>query len=462
MSVLVNSSRLHPSIVVDVKRTQTQSDSREGLARPRHADWALPVLAVASALGNVGLAAIATSGAVLVVEVTGRETESGLPLGLTTAGAAVAALFTTRLMVVVGRSFALLVGYLIGTVGALGVVVGATRGWSTPVLVGNGLMGGAVTATALTRYAAAAVTEKVRQGRGLSIAVAMGAVGAVAGPNLYEPAGQVVGRLGLAANAGLYALAVPALMLAAGATWAAGVAHPALRRSKRSSDEPTTSQYSIRKAVLSTATLRHVVALATANLVMVGAMSVVPFHMSEGGHGHGAVGAVVSLHLLAMFAPSPLSGRWADRIGAGNVANIGLSVMGTSCLLLAAEPRGGQLLGTSAALALLGLGWNLAFVGGSAALVQSVPTHLSARIEGPVEAVVALCAALGAVGAGLIHTSNGLGAVGYVGAVISVTAVGSQTLAALPARRASWRASLAGSYKTILRRSSQSERSTEA
>lgn len=397
------------------------------------------MVATAAALGNVGLAAIATSGALLVVEVTGSESASGLPLALTTAGATVAALLMTRLALVRGRSFALLVGFVVGTVGATVVVWGATVDRSTTVLAGNLLMGGAITATALTRYAAAAVSEPARQGRGLSIAVATGTIGAVAGPNLYAPVGRLVEGFGLDADAGLYALAVPTLALAAVATWAAG-AHPALGRTQQPTGGPQAGTLAV---VLSRAARRYVVALAAANLVMVGAMAVVPLRMSEAGHGHGAVGTVVSLHLLAMFAPSPLSGYWADRVGAGRVATTGLVVIAAGCLLLVPRPGGAALVETTGALALLGVGWNLALVGGSAGIFRSVLPASRARVEAPVEAVMSVCAAVGALGAGLLHTAYGLGAVGVLGAVICAIAVVTPTLA--------------GSVKTLLDRPPHTE-----
>src|SRR4029450_9525248 len=67
--------------------------------------------------------------------------------------------------------------------------------------------------------------------------------------------------------------------------------------------------------------------LGTSNLVMVGVMAVAPVHLTEHGHHHlEFVGAVISLHVAGMFAPSPISGWLADRIGPIAVAVTGFGL----------------------------------------------------------------------------------------------------------------------------------------
>lgn len=56
----------------------------------------LTMLAVATAIGSVGLAAGGTAGALLGAEVAGTEAAAGLPLGLLVAGQAIAALVVSR------------------------------------------------------------------------------------------------------------------------------------------------------------------------------------------------------------------------------------------------------------------------------------------------------------------------------------------------------------------------------
>ena len=55
-------------------------------------------------------------------------------------------------------------------------------------------------------------------------------------------------------------------------------------------------------------------------LVMVAIMTMTPVHMTAHGHGVGAAGAVIAVHVAAMYLPSPISGWLVDRIGRVPVA----------------------------------------------------------------------------------------------------------------------------------------------
>ena len=65
------------------------------------------------------------------------------------------------------------------------------------------------------------------------------------------------------------------------------------------------------------------VVLGVTNLVMVAVMAIAPVHRAAHGHSLDFVGGVVGLHLLCMFAPSPLTGWLADRVGSVSVSVVG-------------------------------------------------------------------------------------------------------------------------------------------
>jgi hypothetical protein len=62
-------------------------------------------------------------------------------------------------------------------------------------------------------------------------------------------------------------------------------------------------------------------------LAMVAVMTGTPIHMRDHGHGLGATGMVIGLHIAAMFLPSPLTGRLADRYGSRPV----IAAAGSRC-----------------------------------------------------------------------------------------------------------------------------------
>ena len=109
--------------------------------------------------------------------------------------------------------------------------------------------------------------------------------------------------------------------------------------------------------------------LVTVQVVMVLIMTMTPLHMTDHGHDLAAVGIVISGHTFGMYGLSPLSGRLTDRFGSVPVILAGLGgdrARGGAGRRRPAE--GGVLL--FVALFLLGYGWNLGYVAGSALLTH--------------------------------------------------------------------------------------------
>jgi MFS family permease len=156
--------------------------------------------------------------------------------------------------------------------------------------------------------------------------------------------------------------------------------------------------------------------LGATNFVMVAVMAIAPVHLAEHGHSLDVVGVVVGLHVLCMFAPSPLTGWLADRAGSGSVAALG------AALLVAAGASGAVLdlssgWAMTAMLALLGLGWNAGVVGGSTMLAASVPAELRPQTEGIGEVAMGLAAGAGAPAAGVIVAFGDISALPIAAAV---------------------------------------------
>ena len=95
------------------------------------------------------------------------------------------------------------------------------------------------------------------------------------------------------------------------------------------------------------------------------------------------IGLVISIHIVGMFAFSPLTGLAVDRFGGRAVAIVGSVILSTATLLASAAPEGGSLTIT-AGLFLLGLGWSCTLVAGSTMLTAAVPACPSGRVpRGP-------------------------------------------------------------------------------
>jgi MFS family permease len=180
-----------------------------------------------------------------------------------------------------------------------------------------------------------------------------------------------------------------------------------------------------------------ITALISGQLVMVLIMTMTPYHLHEYGHDLGTVGFVISAHAFGMFAFSPLSGRLIDRLGAERMVSAGFGVLALAGVLAAVTPAAG---GTALAipLFLLGIGWNLNFVSGSALLASEATAGSGARLQGASDAVVWTAAAVASFSSGFVVALAGYAALSLIGASLAVLlaiaiAMDSRSSRAIPA-----------------------------
>jgi MFS family permease len=152
---------------------------------------------------------------------------------------------------------------------------------------------------------------------------------------------------------------------------------------------------------------------------MVLIMTMTPLHMTDHGHDLAAVGLVISGHTFGMFALSPLSGRLTDRFGSPPVMIAGLGVVGAASLLSAVAPADGGIL-LFLALFLLGYGWNMGYVAGSALLSSGLSLVERTRIQGATDALIWSSAAAASLSSGLVVAVAGYTALGLLGAALVV------------------------------------------
>jgi MFS family permease len=160
-------------------------------------------------------------------------------------------------------------------------------------------------------------------------------------------------------------------------------------------------------------------AMVLTQLVMVAVMTMTPVHMRDHGHSVGDAGLVISIHIAAMFLPSPLTGQLVDRIGRRPVLAAGGTILlGAGLLAAAAPPESMGLL--TVALALLGLGWNFGLVGGTALVTDAVPLAQRAKTQGTVDLAVALSGATGGMASGFVVASAGYAALSFTGGLLAL------------------------------------------
>ncbi len=395
----------------------------------------LRVLLASQILAGAGLAAGVTVGALLAEDMVGSTSSAGLPAALLTLGSAAAAVGVGRLSQRSGRRPGLAAGYAIGALGGAGVVLAAAID-SVPLLFVSLILYGSGTATNLqARYAGADLAPPARRGRAVSTVLVATTLGAVLGPNLVEPTGELADALGVRALAGPFMLATVAYALAAVAVLAllrpdpllsaraAAAALAASRPAAPSSAPESEPDSAPAPAVMAVATVRlAAVAMILTQLVMVAVMTMTPVHMRDHGHSIGEAGLVISVHVAAMFLPSPLTGQLVDRIGRRPMlAAGGVTLLAAGVVAAAAPPESMGLL--TVALALLGLGWNFGLVGGTALVTDAVPLAQRARTQGTVDLGVALSGAAGGMASGFVVASAGFAALSLAGGLLALVLI---------------------------------------
>ena len=385
---------------------------------------ALRVLLAAQVLAGAGLAAGITVGALLAEEMLGATGAAGLSTALFTLGAAGAALVVGRISQASGRRPGLAAGYAVGAVGGALVVLAADLD-SIPLLFVALVLYGSGTATNLqARYAGADLVEPARRGRAISAVLVATTVGAVVGPNLVEATGALARDLGLPTLSGPFLLATASYALAAvvvvvllrpdplltARTWAA-------RTERDRVGGPAAAVPGDPRTVRLAAA-----AMVMTQVVMAGVMTMTPIHMRDNGHGLGAAGFVISVHVAAMYLPSPVSGWLVDRIGRRPVLAAAALTLAAAGVLAAAAPADSMVLLTIA-LALLGFGWSLGLVAGTAMVTDAAPLVTRARTQGSVDLKVALAGAAGGLGSGFVVAGAGFAVLGLVGGAIALTLI---------------------------------------
>src|SRR5919197_1598557 len=174
----------------------------------------LRVLFGAQVLGGLGGSG-AAAGALLALDMTGRESLASLPLALLVVGSSAAVVPISSLSRHAGRRVGLTVALGLGALGAAGIVTAGTVDSFGLLLAASFVFGAGNTGVMLARYAAADLSLPAQRGRAIGLVVFATTFGAVAGPNLLEPSGRAAAALGLPELTGLFACAAAAYALGA-------------------------------------------------------------------------------------------------------------------------------------------------------------------------------------------------------------------------------------------------------
>ena len=369
-------------------------------------------LVAAQAVGALGITIGIATASLLAKEISGSESQAGLAQTFQVLGAAVAAFLLARVMARRGRRVGLALGYLIGAAGAFVAVLAGVINSMALLLVGAAMLGSTTAANSGSRYAATDLASTETRARALSTVVWATTIGAVVGPNLTGLSARVARTLGIPELTGPFAIGSIGMLLAALVIWLRMRPDP-LFLARRLAGQPEQAEVTGTSWGRVGAAIRErpvllgaMVGLSGAHAAMVAVMVMTPLHMEHGGAELRIIGVVISVHVLGMFAFSPVVGWLTDTIGRGPVLAAGGIVLLVALLFCRAAPPGSSTQ-IFAGLFLLGLGWSLATVSASTLIADHAPLDARTDVQGAADLMMGLTAASAGGVAGLVVGSFG-------------------------------------------------------
>lgn len=351
------------------------------------------VLTGAQVFSGVGIAVTLSAGTLLAQQITDSGALIGLVPTAVLAGAALSAFPLARFASRQGRRPALAVGYLLGVVGSLLVTASAQQRSYPLIVLGHALMGMGMVSNQQSRYAAADMATDANRGLHLSVVVWATTVGAVGGSNMLGVSTDAARSAGLPPLAGPYVLALVAYFVSAMVVLALLRPDPLLVARSRagvpSAPPKVPFAAALRAVGRSRPAVGAVVAMTTAQAMMMAVMSFTPVQMHMGGAMYSLIGLAISLHVAAMYGLAPVMGWLTDHFGRTETVRLGLLLTVAACVAAALVPASSArwlIVG----LVLLGLGWSAVLVAGSTLLTESVAVPMRPAAQGVFDVVMNL------------------------------------------------------------------------
>jgi MFS family permease len=290
-------------------------------------------------------------------------------------------------------------------IGSLVAITGGSTKNVYLMLLGSFLVGAASASGYQARFAAIDLATEENRAKQLSLVVWGSTIGAVAGPNLMEPSGRIAENFGLPSLVGPYIVSAVTLGLAALVIYLFLRPDPYVTAHKDAHAAGVILKKSFKETFAhiknTSAASLAISSIAIGHLVMVAVMVMTPVHMKHVDVTLQVIGLVISIHVLGMYALSPVVGYITDKLGRVAVIQIGVALLLVSTVIsgTAAADNAIQL---GIGLFFLGLGWSCTLIAGSALLSSSVDDEMRPSSQGTSDLVMNLMGAAGGALAGVI------------------------------------------------------------
>jgi len=371
----------------------------------------LRVLVASQIAGSAALAAAVTVGAFVMQDILGQSTPWGGAASATvTMGTAFMAQVLARQMNQHGRRRGLQLGYAFAIIGGLIAGVGAETKTMWVFILGLFLFGNGQASNLLSRYAATDLAQPNNRASAMSRILFASTFGAVFGPLLIRPAEQLgMSLFGWNQYTGPWVFS--------GVFFFTSLINTTVRlrpdplevagglNSQAAAGLPKRSFKDVWRIFKGSAEGRlALTSMIISQMTMVAVMTMTPVHLKS--HGHETVSAyVISLHIVGMYAFSPLIGKFSDARGRHNTIMVGALLLMASTVMSALAGDSPALLFPS--LWLLGVGWSFGLIGGSSLLVDSVASESRVRVQGTADLLMSFFGGMAGFSSGFIRKAIG-------------------------------------------------------
>lgn len=331
--------------------------------------------------GLVGLA-LAPSAWLATLPVTGYVLGGALSTGL-----------VARSMRLLGRKRAFQLGLAIGIAATMLCAYAAVNKSFWLLVLGTFINGFYNANGSLYRFAAVDVVPPEWKERALSLVLAGGLLGAVAGPNIATWARHVLPVEFAGAYVVLIAVGVLSLITISLVRLPPPVSAASALKGRSLAEIARQPKFIV-------AALAASVGYGVMNLLM----TATPIAMAQCKHPFSDAAFVLEWHVIGMFAPSFFTGSLIKRFGVLRIMTIGALLM-LACVAVALS--GVEVMQFLAALFLLGIGWNFLYIGGSSLLTETYRPEEKTTAQGAMDFCVFATMAVSSFGSGALVTSSG-------------------------------------------------------
>ena len=246
----------------------------------------------------------------------------------------------------------------------------------------------------LYRFAAAELAAPAFRDKAISLVLAGGLIGAIAGPNLATHTRNLFPVPFAGAYLSLALIALVSMLLMA------GLAFPPVAPKVAGSSTGRPMGEIMRQPVFIVSTLGAALGYGVMNLLMAStplAMQVCSLPFED-------AAMVLQWHVVGMFAPGFFTGALIKRFGVLQIMAVGVA-LNAACIAVALSGAGiGQFV---VALFLLGVGWNFLFTGGTSLSMQAYRPEEKDRVQGMINFCVFGVMALSSFASGALVTTQG-------------------------------------------------------